>query len=197
MNNKNRIGRFTSSNIHKLIPQGTRPMTKTELKEFKKENPKSKAQNTKCPLLFASPGLIYIEEKQIEKRMQSCIDANGAYSQAMAWGNFMEMMVFNKIGLEYEILSKETFLHPIHGKFWSGSADLRVKGKKIAEIKCYQKKKFAQYTDLITKPITNDFTLNDKLTLFKEKYSQEYWQIVSNACIHEVTVGEAITYMAL
>ena len=200
MNNKNRQARFTSSNAHKLIGQGTRAMTDDEIKAHKEKFPKSRVKTTKCPLLFAATGLTYIEEKQIEKRMQTCLDADGAYSQAMAWGNFMEMVVYSKvrpIGAKekYEILSKETFLHPVYGKFWSGSADMLVKGVKVSEIKCYQKKKFAQYTDLITKPLTKDYTLQDKLADFKEKYAEEYWQIISNACIHNVKKGEAITYM--
>ena len=122
MNNSLRAGKFTSSNVYKLIKQ-----TKGE---------------------FQATGLTYIEEKSIERKMQSCLDGD-AHSQSMAWGNFMEMVVYSILGVEYQISSKETSLHPIYGDFWSGSKDLftvNPKTKKIesiAEIKCYQKKNFA------------------------------------------------------
>ena len=103
MNNEKRRGRFTSSGIYKLIPEG----------DFHG---------------FQKPAITYIKEKQIEVRMQSCLDV-GAYSQPMAWGNFMEYVIFNLLGLEYKISSKETDLHPDNylSKFWSGSNDLKTK----------------------------------------------------------------------
>jgi hypothetical protein len=165
MNNINRWGKFTSSNIYKLI----------------KLNPKGD---------FQAPGLTYIQEKAIETRMQSCLDGN-AHTQALAWGNFMELVVYSILGVQYQISSKETMPHPVHGKFWSGSKDLFTVDKNgkiesIAEIKCYQKKNFAQYTDCI---------LKKDIELFKTEFPKEYWQIVSNACIDNVEIGEAITYM--
>ena len=171
MNNKNRLGRVTSSNAYKLIKKGTGNK------------------------LFSAPGLSYIEEKQIERRIGSCLDANGAYSQPMAWGNFMELVIYSLLGIEYTISSKETFLHKKHTKIWSGSPDLLIPNQLIAEIKCYQKKKFAQYTDALTLKITDDFSIEDKIQNLKSKFPQEYWQMVSNACIQNVKTVEAITYM--
>lgn len=167
MNNSNRLGKFTSSNVYKLIKEGRG-----------KED-------------FSAPGLTYIEEKSIERKMQSCLDG-GAHTQSLAWGNFMELVVYSILGVQYQISSKETSLHPIHGNFWSGSKDLFTvnaqtgKMESIAEIKCYQKKNFALYTDCI---------LKKDIELFKEQFPKEYWQIVSNVCIEGVEIGEAITYM--
>lgn len=164
MNNSKRVGHFTSSMAYKLI------------KLDAKDN-------------FQKPGLTYIEEKQIEKRMQSCIDG-GAHTQSLAWGNFMELIVYSILGTQYQISSKETTLHPVYGDFWSGSKDLFTmeKGKmvSIAEIKCYQKKNFALYTDCI---------LKKDIELLKKEFPKEYWQIVSNAILEDVDIGEAITYM--
>lgn len=166
MNNINRWGKFTSSNVYKLI----------------KLNAKGE---------FQSPGLTYIEEKAIERKMKSCLDG-GAHTQSLAWGNFMELVVYSILGVQYQISSKDTTPHPIHEKYWSGSKDLFTvnpqtgKMESIAEIKCYQKKNFALYTDCI---------LKKDIELFKEDFPKEYWQIVSNACIEGVDIGEAITYM--
>lgn len=167
MNNSNRWGKFTSSNVYKLIKEG----------RGKEE--------------FSAPGLTYIQEKSIERKMKSCLDG-GAHTQSLAWGNFMEMVVYSILGVQYQISSKETSLHPIHGKYWSGSKDLFTvnnetgKMESVGEIKCYQKKNFALYTDCL---------LKKDIELFKNDFPKEYWQIVSNCCVEGVDIGEAITYM--
>lgn len=167
MNNKKRMAHFTSSNAYKLMTQNR-----------KKDG-------------FGAPALSYIKEKQIEKRMQSCLDGGG-YTQALAWGNFMELVIYNILGMHYQIASKDTVLHPKYGKFWSGSVDLFTENPKtkvkesIAEIKCYQKKNFALYSDCL---------LKKDVDLFRDEFPKEYWQIVSNAIIHDVEIGEAIVYM--
>jgi len=191
MNNKSREAHFTSSNAYKLIPMGERLMTSEELVIYKENNPGSRAKKTKCPLLFNQAGLTYIEEKQIELRMQSCLDGGGS-TRVLAWGNFMELVIYNILGMHYQIASKDTVLHPKFGKFWSGSVDLFTessltnKKESVAEIKCYQKKNFALYCDVL---------LQKNVALFRDKFPKEYWQIVSNAIIHEVEIGEAIAYM--
>lgn len=126
----------------------------------------------------------YIQEKAIERRLGTSLDAD-AYSKSMAWGTFMELVVFSHLGLEYSIKSKQTKLHPDY-PFWAGSPDLVVPEKKIAEIKCYEKKKFCLYTDAI---------LKQNLDFLRENFKAEYWQIVSNCAIFGIKVGEAITFM--
>lgn len=162
MNNAKRMGRFTSSNIYKLIPEG----------RFNG---------------FAAPAITYIKEKQIERKMGRCLDVD-AHSNAMAWGNFMELVVFQLLGLEYEISSKETDLHPDNflSQYWAGSNDTKVDEKRIAEIKAYQPKKFGLYANMLEQK---------DIELFKKDFPQEYWQIVSNCAIHQVPNGEAILYM--
>ncbi|MCB0743035.1 MAG: gamma-glutamyltransferase [Ignavibacteriae bacterium] len=126
MNNSNRWGKFTSSNVYKLIKEG----------RGKEE--------------FSAPGLTYIQEKAIERKMQSCLDG-GAHTQSLAWGNFMELMVYSILGVQYQISSKETTLHSVHGKFWSGSKDLFTVNNEtgemesIAEIKKKKKGKDGFY----------------------------------------------------
>lgn len=169
MNNEQRQGRLTSSRIHVICADG----------------------RSKSPITgvnWSAPALTYFEEKRIERRMQTCLDVDGAYSQPMAWGNFMELVLFNILGLEYKIESKETRVHPSKslGEVWAGSRDLIVPGVKVGEIKCYQKKKFALYTDCLM--------LKD-VELLKKQFPQEYWQMVSNAAIERVSVAEAISYM--
>lgn len=171
MNNKHRIGNITSSQIHKVVQTSSRDKTSalTDLK-------------------WAAPALTYFEEKRIEKKLGKCLDLEGS-SKATAWGNFMEYVIFNLLGIEYKILSKETTVHP-KIKYWAGSCDLLIPFKLVGEIKCYQLKKFCQYTDVINLKAPEA----EKIAILKKDFAQEYWQMVSNAIIQNVPMAEAITY---
>jgi len=161
ISNTYRIGNFTSSEIHKLTTTG-------------------KGANG-----FGSAAITYIKEKNLERKLGRSIKTD-AYSKAMAWGNLIEGYVFEeKIGLEYELLSKTTDVHPTI-KYWSGSKDLIVRSKKIGEIKCYEPKHFAEYTDAL---------LSKNTEVIKKECAEEYWQMISNAIINEVNKAEAITYI--
>jgi len=59
-----RQGNFSSSEIYKLIPMGSRPMDDIELAYYKEMNPKGKKKNIDAG--FAKPGLTYIQEKRFE-----------------------------------------------------------------------------------------------------------------------------------
>ena len=183
--NKERIGRFTSSNIYKLIPYGSVPMTKDELIEHKKLFPKSRKKNKDGG--FSEKGLTYIREKKLERRMGATLDTN-AYSQSAAWGIACETVIFSHLGLDYKMQSQDTFLHTNEklSKYWSGSVDLTVPNEKVAEIKCYQRKNFGFYADCL---------MQKDVDLLRKDFPKEYWQIVSNAIIHNVDVGEAILFM--
>ena len=192
LDHNKRFGKFTSSKIFNLINQGKIKMSKDELTIYKKENPGSRI-TTKLDG-FSATGLTYIKEKQIEIRMQSRLDSD-VYSKAMAWGNFMEMILAKNLSnqdLGYKLCSDVTTTHKDSkfSKYWSGSSDMEYylgnKLVRIAEIKCYQKKKFALYTDCI---------LKQDVELLKNDFPQEYWQIVSNCILNNVTTGEAISFM--
>jgi hypothetical protein len=163
INNKERIGNFTSSQIFRLMSKGRG--------SFSLENTGAAYHS-------------YIEEKRLETRMGRSLGTE-VHTQAMAWGKFMEMYVFSLIGIEYKITSLTTDVHPTI-KRWAGSKDLIVPGVKVSDIKCYQPKKFGEYTDAL---------LRGDVVELREKFPQEYWQLVSNAIINGVDKGEAITFM--
>jgi len=167
MNNIERIGHVTSSRIHLLCAKG----------------------RSKSPITgntWSSGALTYFEEKRIERKLGRTIDT-GAYSRPAAWGNFLELIVFDKLGIEYKIESQMSTEHPDEEfkGVWSGSADLIAPSVKIGEIKCYQLKKFAQYSDAI---------LKKDIQNIKDNFAQEYWQMVSNAIINKVEKAEAISF---
>jgi hypothetical protein len=202
--NIERIGNFTSSQISRLV-EGTRGLTDKQEAEMNRlidrkaqsEEGEAKVLTTvmeqrleelkhikENPLPTKSQ-LTYIEEKQIELRLGRSIKLDKHTGRPAAWGNFMEHFVFSLIGTEYIITSNDTDLHPtISG--WSGSKDLIVTGIKVSDIKCYEPKKFALYTDVL---------MAGDIQRLKDEFAQEYWQLVSNAVINEVPNAEAITFM--
>lgn len=155
-----RIGNFTSSNIYKLCARN-------------KDGSKSAAYYT------------YIEEKIYERSLGRSLEM-GAYGQSMAWGKFLEKRVFDNLPTSYQMLNKETYLHP-KLKFVAGSTDFIVPKVKISELKCFEPKNFASY---VTALATGD------TETIKKNHPKEYWQMVSNAIIHGTPKMEAIVYMS-
>jgi len=158
--NVERVGNFTSSQIYKLMSSGNQ--------EFG----------------FGKPAITYIQEKKIERRLKRSISVE-KHSRSMSWGKFLEGRVFNLIGLEYDIQSKSTDEHPTI-KGWTGSKDLIIDGQVVGDIKCFEPKNFALYTDMI---------LAKDVNRFKKEFPAEYWQLISNALINQVKKVEAISYM--
>lgn len=136
---------------------------------------------------FSVPALTYIEERKIERKLgRSCSTDNP--NKTMLWGLFMEMRVYELIGGEefsgYRKESTTSIVHPKY-KHWAGSPDL-VGDDKIGDIKCYQPKNFALFTDML---------MQKDVALFKDEFPEEYWQLISNAAISGVKKAEAISYM--
>lgn len=159
LENEERIGNFTSSQIHKLM-------------KVKKDGS------------FAQGALTYIEEKKIERRMGRALQVE-AHAKAMAWGQFIETHVHGILGMEYLYVCKGTATHPTI-KGWSGSTDFIVPDTSIADLKGFEPKHFATYTDAI---LTKD------TEVLKRDHPEEYWQLVSSAIINKVDYAEAITFM--
>jgi hypothetical protein len=140
--------------------------------------------NGKGLLGMGAPGMTYLEEKKMEKRLGRSIKLD-AYSKAIAWGTILQHRVNGLLTDLWESVEQDTVKHPtIEG--WAGSVDLIIPKKKVGEIKCYEPKNFCTYVDaLLTKDVT----------VLKSECPAEYWQIVSNACIHKVDTGVGICYM--
>lgn len=122
MNQKLRHGRFTSSEIWKLMTDG-------------------KTKGT-----FGKPALTYIKEKQAEKRLGRSLNTGGK-SKDMIWGSFLEQRVHDLLPTSYELISDTTFIHSKY-EFWAGSPDnINKENKIVSDIKCLQPKGFCEYVD--------------------------------------------------
>ncbi len=160
IDNIERIGNFTSSNVFRLC-----------------------ASTVKGEVTAAFH--TYVQEKMYERYLGRSLEM-GAYSQSMAWGNFLEKRVNDNLPNGYIMVHKKTNVHPTH-KFWTGSPDFDCPSlDKIAELKCFEPKNFASYVTAL---------LSEDLDKIKKEHPKEYWQIVSNSCIKGYSKGEAIVYM--
>jgi len=161
---KERIGRFTSSQIWKLTT------------------------SDRSGKGFGSPALTYIEEKRAERSLGRSIDL-GAVSQSLTWGKIMEYYC-NKFHLDisYTLCSNVTDVHPKY-KFWSGSKDA-TKTDTAVEIKCFEPKNFYQLSMALLKLDAGKITLDN----FKKDFKEVYWQVISNAIILNKPFCEIIIY---
>lgn len=128
----------------------------------------------------------YVEEKSLEK-MIGRTSKTQVKTQSMKWGNLMEVVLFDLIGsVQYEMVHKDTLLHPKYGNFWSGTPDLIVKDKKVGEIKCFEPLHFAKLSKAL---------LSEDIEVIKKEEPAVYWQVLSNALILGVDICEIIAYM--
>lgn len=190
INNTNRVGNFTSSKIVALLSKGSREMTEDELAAHKKLNPKSRKKN-----IESWPGkaaLTYIEEKRMERRLGRSLTTE-INARATSWGSLVENRVFELLGIDYELTSKETIVHPgFH--VWAGSPDAN-KNNTVPDFKCpLTLKSFCQLVDPIYQGLTGMAAMNAVREVHEDGETY-YWQIVSNACIKGYQFGELIVYV--
>jgi hypothetical protein len=135
---------------------------------------------------FGEGAMTYIKKKRKELDYGRGIELP-VYKTDMLWGKCWEPFVHWELGRDYEIIVDITTIHPKYA-FWSGTQDFNVKiiGGCIAELKCYQMSNHYDYVEVLKQK---------DLKLFKAKYANEYWQIVSNSCIHKTKYGEAIAFL--
>lgn len=136
--------------------------------------------------VFGAPALTYIHEKNIERRMGVSIKQE-VYTRPIAWGWLMEKWVnAQHLGFDYDSVGDKTIPHPII-EFWKGSPDFKCTDKGIiAECKGYERKNFAEYAESIE---------TKSIEIIKSEHPEEYWQMVSNACILGFDFIQPILYM--
>lgn len=190
IHNPYRAGNFTSSKIVALTSMGSREMTEEELTSHKKANPKSRKKT-----IESWPGkaaLTYIEEKKMERRLGRSLTTE-INARATSWGSLVEGRVFDLLGLEYRLSSKETIVHPDY-PFWAGSPDAEKKNT-APDFKCpLTLKSFCQLVD----PLYRGLNGMDAMNAVREEHEEGetyYWQIVSNSCFKNLQFGELIVYM--
>lgn len=183
-----RLGKFTASEIHRLIGGGTRPMTKDELDaRSKDEKGKLLSTRTTVDTFFGTKQMLYIKEKAAEILTQEPNNGGRANTYAMEWGNANEhdaVIRFEKettCKVEYFGGANPKFFD--YSKFTGGSPDGLIGEYTVAEVKC----PFNSAVHI------DHYMLNDVVE-FKEYSPAYYWQMVANILFTERKAGVFISY---
>jgi len=172
MMNPIRNGNFTSSEIVALTKNG-------------------KAKDS-----WAAPVFTYIEECNMERRLGRALE-NEIDARPTSWGKLLEPHSFDKLGLEYELCSHKTFIHPeIH--FWMGSPDALKGAHTVADHKCPMTLK--SFCQLVDPYYENGKEVHPALSIEAVRANHKdgdkyFYQLVSNACITDSKIGELIVYV--
>ena len=185
LNNEIRIGRFTSSQIHRLCGAGKREMTEAELAARPKKGTGSKTTTIEDYSILSDEAKNYIAEKNIERKIGRSLFLE-KQTRATLTGHYLEQRVHDMLPTSYRLIGKKSLAHPQH-PYWVGSPDNDcAKESVVGDTKCYEPKAFTEYVDCLSK--------ND-IALFKSEFPQQYWQLLSNACILGMDNIEAIVYI--
>lgn len=159
-----RCGRFTSSEIHKLMDCGKRPMTEAELKARPKTGKGSKTTQVPDPSKMSDAGLKYIRKKVWETLCGRPLPE--AYAYPLVYGKETEPLAVAFFEEKYKIQTEE-----VGFQTWSdhagGSPDRFIGDYEGLEIKCPSSD--AQIDYLL---LTDHYDL-------KNNYPEYYWQCVS------------------
>lgn len=136
------------------------------------------------PYKFSAGAITYIRGKRAERRVKRSSDL-GAVARPMSWGKLMEKILFHELGGEYSLVSKETVVHPKY-KYWAGSPDMIKNDKVTVEAKSYY---------IIEHDYFCENLLSKDIEKIKKNCHDEYWQVVSNACILGHKRAELIAFM--
>lgn len=151
-----RVGNFSSSSIHNLVSKGRG--------NFSIENTGA-AFNT------------YIEEKAFERNLNRSLTSEHN-ARPTSWGTLVEKIAFDKMGLNYKLVSKERFYHEKFKDFWNGMPDL-ITDELVGDIKCpWTLKSFCKVVKTI-----DHYNKTGDISLFKKDNKEWYWQLVSNAIL--------------
>jgi hypothetical protein len=161
---KIRLTRFTSSEWHKLMDCGKRPMTEVELKARPKTGKGSKTTQVPDPTKMSDKGLKYIRQKVWETLSGKNLPQ--AYAFPLVYGKETEpeaVLYFEeKFGVETIQVGFQVF-----GDHAGGSPDRLIGENEGLEIKCPSSDEQIDYLMM-----TDHYDL-------KNNYPEYYWQCVS------------------
>lgn len=176
-----RAGRFTSSEIHKIMKCGKRPMTEAELKTRPKVGKGSKTTQVPDPSQMGKDGLTYINQKVAE--VLTGKPKPSSYAYPLVYGKETEPEAV-------EFFEKQTGLTTIecgfqlYGDHAGGSPDRLIEiDDSVLEIKC----PFASENQIDYLMLTDHWDL-------KANYPDHYWQVVSQMLFTGRKRGHFATY---
>lgn len=183
INNINRCGNFTSSEIHRLMSNG------------KKAGEPGK------------PFYSYVQECNWERKLGKSIDTE-SNAHPLSWGKLCEKYVFqNLLGTEYKMCAQDTIMHPTID-CWAGSPDGEKfdEGKTVTDEKCPMTlKSFCALVEPLVQGLTGMDAMNALRNGLVNENGQEtitphkdadayFYQLVSNAILTKSKFAELIVF---
>lgn len=145
--------------------------------------------------IFGAPALTYIEECNMERRLGRRIE-DETNSRNLSWGKLGEKYVSENpalLGLEYSINLSDTTRHP-EIEYWLGSEDA-TKEDTVCDIKCPKTlKSFCQLVDALYVGGVSGMEAIEHIRANHKDGDKYYFQLVSNAIIHNKPFGELIIF---
>lgn len=163
-----RIGKFTSSEIHKLMGTAKRLMTEGELVEYKKANPKSTAKQIEDDKTLCEAAETYVLQKIAETLTGECQEIS---TMATDHGNQYEGLAREMFEASQNLKVDECGFIPCEAfkNMAGGSPDGLIGKDAILEIKC----PFASVNHLQHRLIDSD-------EYFKKYFKEYYYQCQAN-----------------
>lgn len=137
--------------------------------------------NDKSGSGFGAPALKYIKQVNYEIQMGRAINKE-FNSRPTDWGNVVEPFVFDKIDTSYQNVSNKRLVHPKISN-WSGAPDF-VKTETVSDCKC----------PFSLEVFCDKLKALQNLETYKKEFPEDYWQLVSNACLLEAN-GFPVKFM--
>lgn len=160
MEQPTRKGSFSSSGIFALCSKG-------------------RAKNS-----IGTPFYTYVEEKLFERLLNRPLNKEHS-ARPTSWGNLVEEYAFDKLGLEYSLVSKKRYAHKDFPEYWTGMPDL-ITDDLVGDIKCpYTIKSFCKLVKSMKLGV-------DEL---KKNHPDYYWQLVSNAILCDRDKAMLVVYV--
>jgi len=194
-NNPVRVGNFTSSEIYMLCSCGEREMTAEELAARPK---KGKGSRTTLIADRSIPGAsyhTYIDECNLERELQRPL-VNESSAKPLSWGKIAEKKAFQELGLDYQLVSSDTIVHP-EFDCWSGSPDVNKfdEGNTVCDIKSpLSPKSFTTLVKPLYKLGLSGLMAMEWIRANHDDGEKFYWQLVSNALLTNSKYAELIVY---
>ena len=156
---------------------------------------------------FGIPFYNYVEECIMERFFKNNLE-NENEVKAFSWGKLCELIVHDKLSMDYIMQSEETEVHPEISE-WCGTPDgIKMKNgivDTITDIKCPLTRKgfynlVKNLYDFDGINVSKKEKVNgDEIIQLIRNQSKEgekyYWQLVSNACILGAKFAELIVFM--
>lgn len=160
-----RAGRFTSSEIHKIMECGFRQMTESELKARPKTGKGSKTTRVPDPTKMSQKGLTYINQKVAE--VLTGRPKPSSYAYPLVYGKETEPEAVHYFENLTGLITEESGFVP-WGDHAGGSPDRLIGENEGLEVKCpFYSENQIEY-----------LLLTDRHDL-KANYPEYYWQVVS------------------